>query len=287
MIVFPLCPFSLLLDVWGASVPVFVFCLVLVRLQGNQTNAKRKTRTASKTHQLHHQASPFPLFLLSGGLIDFVCSPCAGGGARVRNSTLKKLERVRRICPPSNAAGREDTFSWLGVFWESKTFLKWHEEPPNLEKTPNPNLLLGREKLCAQDMETPWEGKAPNQALHGLSYASRNGKHCGKGKRQTRNKKPEPLDFLGHFGYVDSVEIAFEPVLQAAARSTEILQQLGKEHDKGRTALAEGSMHAVRDESVEDKLRRVPHSRGLLHGVWLLNRFHTSSAAGVTSFQSL
>lgn len=126
MIVFPLCPFSLLLDVWGASVPVFVFCLVLVRLQGNQTNAKRKTRTASKTHQLHHQASPFPLFLLSGGLIDFVCSPCAGGGARVRNSTLKKLERVRRICPPSNptgnthaeaksclpsnAAGREDTF---------------------------------------------------------------------------------------------------------------------------------------------------------------------------------
>jgi hypothetical protein len=116
--------------------------------------------------------------------------------------------------------------------------------------------------------------------------------------------------FLGELGYYDKVELAYdnEPVLAAgmrvaqtirAAQGLETILQPGQMYGKARTSLAERSIQTVRAQGkclmlhLEEKMRvkfAPEHPlRGwsVIHGAWLLNRFHIASSIGTTAFMSL
>ena len=115
--------------------------------------------------------------------------------------------------------------------------------------------------------------------------------------------------FLGEL-YYDKVELAYdnEPVLSAgmrvcqtirAAEGLETILQPGQMCGKARTALAERSIQTVRAQGkclmahLEDKMQvKFPSEHPLrgwsvVHGAWLLNRYHISSSTGTTAFMSL
>ena len=116
--------------------------------------------------------------------------------------------------------------------------------------------------------------------------------------------------FLGELGYYDQVELAFdnEPVLAAGMRSAQTIRaaqglptvlQPGQLYGNGRTSLAERSIQTVRAQGkclmthLEDKMRvKFPSEHPLrawavIHGAWLLNRYHVASPTGTTAFMSL
>ena len=116
--------------------------------------------------------------------------------------------------------------------------------------------------------------------------------------------------FLGELGCYDQVELAFdnEPVLAAGMRSAQTIRaaqglptvlQPGQLYGKGRTSLAERSIQTVRAQGkclmthLEDKMRvKFPSEHPLrawavIHGAWLLNRYHVASSTGTTAFMSL
>ena len=115
--------------------------------------------------------------------------------------------------------------------------------------------------------------------------------------------------FLGELGYHDEVELAYdnEPVLSAgmrvcqtirAAQGLDTILQPGQMYGKARTALAERSIQTVRAQGkclmahLEDKMQvKFPSEHPLrgwsvVHGAWLLNRYHISSSTGTTAFTS-
>ena len=116
--------------------------------------------------------------------------------------------------------------------------------------------------------------------------------------------------FLGELGYYDKVELAFdnEPVLAAGMRVAQNIRaaqglvtvlQPGQMYGKARTALAERSIQTVRAQGkclmtfLEEKMRvcfppdHVLRGWSVLHGAWLLNRYHVSSSTGTTAFMAL
>ena len=116
--------------------------------------------------------------------------------------------------------------------------------------------------------------------------------------------------FWGELGYHDEVELAYdnEPVLSAgmrvsqtirAAQGLDTILQPGQMYGKARTALAERSIQTVRAQGkclmahLEDKMQvKFPSEHPLrgwsvVHGAWLLNRYHISSSTGTTAFTSL
>ena len=116
--------------------------------------------------------------------------------------------------------------------------------------------------------------------------------------------------FLGELGYYDQVELAFdnEPVLPAGMRVAQTIRaaqglqttlQPGQLYAKGRTALAERSIQTVRAQGkclmvhIQDKMKvkfpaeHPPRAWAIIHGAWLLNRFHVSSPTATTAFMSL
>jgi len=116
--------------------------------------------------------------------------------------------------------------------------------------------------------------------------------------------------FLGGLGYYDRVELAYdnELVLAAgmtvaqtirAAQGLKTVLQPGQMHGKSRTSLAERSIQTVRSQGkalmvhLDEKLRvKFPAEHPLrgwsvIHGAWLLNRYHVASSLGTTAFMSL
>ena len=116
--------------------------------------------------------------------------------------------------------------------------------------------------------------------------------------------------FPGELGYYKRVELTFdnEPVLAAgmrvaqairAAQGLETLLQPGQMYGKSKTALAEKSVQTVRAQGKclmvhvgemmgvkfpqEHPLRRW----SVMHGAWLLSRYHISYSTGATAFISL
>ena len=116
--------------------------------------------------------------------------------------------------------------------------------------------------------------------------------------------------FLATLGYFDKVELAFdnEPVLAAGMKAAhqiranqglETILQPGLMYDKSRTSLAERTIQTVRAQGkcliadVEGRIGakfpkdHVMHAWAMIHGAWLLNRYHMSSSTGVTAHMSL
>ena len=84
-----------------------------------------------------------------------------------------------------------------------------------------------------------------------------------------------------------------------AAQGLQTILQPGQLYAKGRTALAERSIQTVRAQGkclmvhIQDKMKvkfpaeHPPRAWAIIHGAWLLNRFHVSSPTATTAFMSL
>lgn len=116
--------------------------------------------------------------------------------------------------------------------------------------------------------------------------------------------------FLSNLSYFDVVEISYdnEPVLSAGVKMTQVIRanqglptvlQPGKMYSKARTRLAERSIQIVRAEGkclvafLEDKMQmKIPDDHvlrawAMVHGSWLLNRYHLTSSNGVTAYMAV
>ena len=117
-------------------------------------------------------------------------------------------------------------------------------------------------------------------------------------------------EFLATLGHYETVELAYdsEPVLAAGARMAKLIRsnnglhtilQAGKFYDKARTSLAERCIQPVRAQAktiiahVQDRAQilfdesHVLHSWAVVHACWLLNRYHVTSATGMTAYLSV
>ena len=117
-------------------------------------------------------------------------------------------------------------------------------------------------------------------------------------------------EFLATLGHYETVELAYdsEPVLAAGARMAKLIRsnnglhtilQAGKFYDKARTSLAERCIQTVRAQAktiiahVQDRAQilfdesHVLHSWAVVHACWLLNRYHVTSATGMTAYLSV
>ena len=116
--------------------------------------------------------------------------------------------------------------------------------------------------------------------------------------------------FLSNLSYFDVVEISYdnEPVLSAGVKRTQVIRanqglptnlQPGKMYSKARTSLAERSIQTVRAQGkclvafLEDKMQmKIPDDHvlrawAMVHGSWLLNRYHLTSSNGVTAYMAV
>ena len=117
-------------------------------------------------------------------------------------------------------------------------------------------------------------------------------------------------EFMATLGHYETVELAYdsEPVLAAGARMAKLIRsnnglhtilQAGKFYDKARTSLAERCIQTVRAQAktviahVQDRAQiifdesHVLHSWAVVHACWLLNRYHVTSATGMTAYLSV
>ncbi|CAK8995861.1 Retrovirus-related Pol polyprotein from transposon TNT 1-94 [Includes: Protease [Durusdinium trenchii] len=117
-------------------------------------------------------------------------------------------------------------------------------------------------------------------------------------------------EFLADLGHFETVELSYdnEPALAAGARMTKLIKsnnglhtilQPGKFYEKARTALAERCIQTVRAQGktlishLQDRARvvlnemHVLQAWSMVHACWLLNRYHVTSATGMTAYLSV
>ena len=116
--------------------------------------------------------------------------------------------------------------------------------------------------------------------------------------------------FLSNLSYFDAIEVSYdnEPVLSAGVKMAQVIRanqglamtpQPGKMYSKSRTSLAERSIQTVRAQGkclvafLEDKMQmKIPDGHvlqawAMVHGCWLLNRYHLTSSNGVTAYMAV